>query len=107
MIRVTYWRKSNKVKIIGHAGSAPYGEDLVCAAVSALVYTLAANAAMLRDDGYTRRIITKIEPGNSEIDIIPKRRYKNSTALVVSTVCVGFGLLAKQYPEYIQFREII
>jgi len=25
--------------MVGHAGAAPYGEDIVCAAVSAIVYT--------------------------------------------------------------------
>lgn len=38
MIEVTFG--PNQITVEGHAGAAPKGEDLVCAAVSMLVYAL-------------------------------------------------------------------
>ena len=107
MIHVEYHRKLHKVIIKGHAGSAPHGEDLVCAAVSALTYTLAANACELRDGGYTRHINTKVDAGDSEISVVPTSRYASVAELVISAVCVGFEVLAEQYPDYVKFHEIL
>ncbi|MGM8364706.1 ribosomal-processing cysteine protease Prp [Virgibacillus sp. W0181] len=48
MIKVTIFRKGNKIhgfQLEGHAGSGPYGYDLVCAGVSAVSFG-AVNAVM-------------------------------------------------------------
>ena len=50
MIDVTYDRKRLILKVKGHAHSGEAGHDLVCAAASILVYTLAANAAACAGD---------------------------------------------------------
>ena len=46
-----------KIKITGHAGYADAGKDIVCAAVSGIVYTLLANAPDVQ----------KVAPGDVEI----------------------------------------
>ena len=40
MIRVTYEPREHRLRVEGHALAAPAGEDLVCAAASALAWTL-------------------------------------------------------------------
>ena len=43
MITADYWTKGREMilRVHGHANTAPKGQDLVCAGVSALVYALA------------------------------------------------------------------
>ncbi len=106
MIRVVYNRKTRRVTVKGHAGAAPKGNDIVCAAVSALTYTLAANALDLKDCGFTRRVMTRLDHGDSEIHVTPKRPWRGTTDLVFSSVCVGFRLLAENYPKYIEYQEV-
>ena len=50
MIEVIYYREKNRVSISGHAFSGEAGHDLVCAGVSALAYTLAANVGNMEED---------------------------------------------------------
>lgn len=50
----------------GHAGAGAKGEDLVCAAVSALVYALAYNLAVL-EGGKIRDVQILLEDGAAKI----------------------------------------
>ena len=104
MIQVTYNRRSHKITAKGHANSAEKGVDLVCASASVLLYTVAANALDLKEKGYARHVTTKIKEGDSEIVCVPKCQYKAATDLLISAVCVGFELLAKQYPENVSYE---
>lgn len=107
MITVTYYRKLHRVTIKGHAKADEKGKDLICAAASVLSYTLAADAMELRDRGATRHIVTKLDEGDAEISVVPKSRYASVTELVLSSVCVGFELLANQHPNNITFHEVL
>ena len=51
MIRAVF--DGTHVTVCGHAGHAPAGQDIVCAAVSALVYALAGS---LEETGQAARI---------------------------------------------------
>ena len=104
MIQATYYRKYNRLTVTGHAGSAEHGHDLVCASASMLAYTLAANVANMADNGQVREPIMKLDEGNTEISCNPRHNLKASVALVFDSVCVGFELLAHDYPEFIQYE---
>lgn len=56
MIRVRF--EENRLTVCGHAGYAARGEDIVCAAVSALVYALIGD---LQERGLVRELV--IRPG--------------------------------------------
>ena len=100
MIQAVYYRKYNRLTVTGHANSAEPGHDLVCASASMLAYTLAANVANMADHGQVREPIIKNEPGDAEISCNPRHNLKASVTLVFDSVCVGFALLQKDYPEY-------
>ena len=104
MIHAIYYRKYNRLAVTGHAGSAEKGHDLVCASASMLAYTLAANVANMADNGQVRQPIIKTEEGNTEISCSPRHNLKASVTLVFDSVCVGFDLLAHEYPEYISYE---
>ena len=104
MIQAVYYRKYNRLTIEGHARSAEPGHDLVCAAASVLAYTLSANVANMADHGQVRQPIIENTPGKTEISCNPVSRHKSTVALVFDSVCVGFELLALNYPEYISYE---
>jgi uncharacterized protein YsxB (DUF464 family) len=103
MIEVTYYREHNRVTVSGHAHSAEYGRDLVCAAVSALVLTLEANVRHLAAKDYVTAYTARLEPGDAEISCSPRNRYRKSVRQVCMSVCVGFEVLAEKYPDYISY----
>ena len=103
MIDVIYYRERNRVTVNGHAKSDEYGKDLVCAAVSALTLTLAANVGNLTAKDYVTAHTVKLDPGDAEISCNPRTRYRDSVKQVFMSVCTGFEVLANQYPDYIQY----
>ena len=104
MIQVTYYRSYNRLTVTGHAGSAEPGEDLVCASASMLAYTLAANVANMADSGQVRQPIIKTDAGDAEISCNPRHNLKASVTLIFDSVCVGFELLAHDYPEFVKYK---
>ena len=104
MIQVVYHRKFHRLTVIGHAGAAEPGHDLVCASASILAYTLAANVANMADAGQVREPIIQNNEGDTEISCNPRHNLKASVTLVFDSVCVGFELLAHDYPEYVSYE---
>ena len=104
MIQAVYYRKYNRLTVKGHAKSAEPGRDLICAAASALAYTLAANVANMADNGQVREPVMNMNEGDTEISCRPRHNLKATVTLVFDTVCAGFDLLAHQYPEYISYE---
>ena len=104
MIQAIYYRNYNRLTVTGHANSAEPGHDLVCASASMLAYTLAANVANMADAGHVRQPIIENTVGNTEISCNPKHNLKNTVTMVFDSICVGFELLAHDYPEYISYE---
>ena len=104
MIQAIYYRKYNRLTVTGHAGAAEPGHDLVCASASMLAYTLAANVANMADAGQVRQPIIKNNAGDTEISCNPRHNLKATVTLVFDSVCVGFELLAHDYPEYVSYE---
>ena len=92
MIRITRQGETS-LKLEGHAGSDVYGKDLVCAAVSALVLTL---AEAVKDKPGAEVIL---KPGDSQI------RCDQEAEAVFDCICKGFALLAEKYPEYVCYSR--
>ena len=86
MIQVTYWPRIPMVRARGHACAGPKGQDLVCAAVTALLLTLRENGRGV------------LEPGKAEIRGEPEQEP------VFKGISRGFALLADHYPGHIHFE---
>ena len=104
MIHAVYYRKYNRLTVTGHAGAAETGHDLVCASASMLAYTLAANVANMADHGQVREPVIQNNPGDTEISCKPKHNLKATVTLVFDSVCVGYELLAHDYPEFVSYE---
>lgn len=104
MIEVTYYHQYNRVTIKGHALAAEPGHDLVCAGVSALAYTLAANVGQMETTGQVREVVARLDPGDAEISCKAKGKYGAIVERIYQTVCVGFEILAVSHPQYISYE---
>lgn len=104
MIQVIYHRGQHKVTVKGHAQSGEAGHDLVCAAASALAYTLAANVANMADKELVQEPVMSLKPGDTEVSCQPDSDYTSTVAMVFDAVCVGFELLYDNYPAYISYE---
>ena len=106
MVEVTYSRQRHRLTAVGHAGSGQPGQDLVCAAVSALVLTLSANVAELAIAGKLRRHLLRLEEGDTWIGCVSQPKLEPVVTMIFDTVCSGFELLQTLYPENIRYRVI-
>ena len=106
MIDITYHRKFHRVTIKGHAHSAELGRDLVCAAVSALTYTLAGNVDALHQSGVAKNTIVQLREGDTEIQCDANRKDRPVVIVVFDAVCVGFQMLQECHPDYIRYTVV-
>lgn len=106
MITVTYNRKKHTLTCRGHAQSGEAGHDLICAAASILIYTLGTNVDFAKNSGYAKSARIHLEPGNAEIRCKAFSRYSHKIGAIFSEICVGFELLARDYPKNIEYKLI-
>ena len=103
MIKIIYEEDPEGGKLTmraeGHAGYAPAGQDIVCAAVSCLMQTLAYSAA---EDERTSSCIYQGKDG-------PVVSVQASDSVLMrdkfELVADGLDLLAEQYPENVSFKK--
>lgn len=90
----------------GHAGAAPKGEDLVCSAVSILLYTAAQRCLEhYSEEQLQQWPITELESGCNRIAADARKDCVNKVRETFETVMTGMRLLAKQYPQYVAVQE--
>lgn len=94
MIEIIYYREHNRLTMQGHAGTAPIGEDIICAAATILARTLAANVKHLCDIGAATEPIIELEEGSAAISCKANHKYRSTVQSVFEAVCVGFEILA-------------
>ena len=101
MTKVLYEPTMWHLRIEGHAGSAPKGEDLVCAGVSALGFTL-----LLAAGEYYADIVTDEDSGLMEVTLKPQNVEESAYCFVVmNTIADGLELLAGQFPEFVSYER--
>ena len=107
MTEIVYSHNDMKVTVKGHAESGKRGHDLVCAAVSALVYTLAENinAHSQHFEGMSASI--RLDEGDAEIVCTECPSVLRAVIdIVFTTVCTGFEMLAQNYPENVKYTVV-
>ncbi|AUW93171.1 ribosomal-processing cysteine protease Prp [Sulfobacillus sp. hq2] len=104
MIKIVVERDSqgsvHRLRVTGHAGQAPYGKDIVCAAASALSETLIM--------GLTRVERTPIEYrlDDGVLDLHITDKLSESSRSILETFCLGFKDLADTAPDFVRYREM-
>ena len=96
------------MKVKGHAGFADPGKDVVCAAVSTLVYTLAQNVSDFYSLGWLRKEpCLKLVDGGSKITCTPRIEHRNAAKLVFIAIQRGMEMLAINYPDFIGITKLV
>ncbi|MBS4900431.1 MAG: ribosomal-processing cysteine protease Prp [Clostridiales bacterium] len=96
MIKI--YNSATGITIRGHAGYAPQGQDIVCAAVSALAYNLIASIKELTTD--------RIEYTTTSGDFfISHRTLSDKANLLVRSFFVGVKNIADSYPGTIEITD--
>lgn len=107
MISVRVRRTVGKVKqvtVSGHAGHAPKGEDLICAAVSALVQTfLFSLQRLLHVD-----VATDVSEGFLSLTLPPDldELVSRDVTLLTDSMLVGLDEIDKSYPGFLEVIQV-
>lgn len=88
------------LSMAGHAGTAPKGQDIVCAAATMLMYTAAQAALDMGSRGELQRPPSvKLDDGNACASFRPKKEAMEKGRLVLDVIRRGLEVLGKRYPE--------
>ena len=107
MIRITLFKNGSDkcygFKLLGHAGYAESGEDIVCSAVSALTINTINAIETFTEDDFS--ISQDEETGMIEFMMAadPLNRSSDSQ-LLLDTLVLGLSSIEEQYSEFIQLE---
>lgn len=91
------------LELTGHANSASYGRDLVCASASILAYTVAQSAISMEQRHELREPPDiSLDPGNSHIRLLPTAQRYHDCVQLFAFAHTGYRLLAHKYPDYVR-----
>ena len=88
------------IKAVGHAGYAPIGQDIVCAAFTILMSTLAEHIECNSDLLIEYKI--DIKPGYAEINCVPKNEYRMEIKGIFDVIDTGINILLNEYPKNVE-----
>lgn len=103
MINITFHPKTLELKVKGHAHHGKKGEDIVCAAISTLFYTL-VEALQQSEDMMASSLSFDDNDGNGYIKCSPKEEYIGNITRTYWTILVGMELIANNYPKNVTFK---
>jgi uncharacterized protein len=105
MLEVTFYRDDDRLAGLsasGHADFAEHGQDIVCAAVSAIL-----QAVRLGLTQYARAELTvRQRPGELELTWPQDRRTEESLRAIVATAELAVEEIARQYPDHVRLHRI-
>lgn len=109
MIQVRVWRdeerRVSRVFVQGHTNSAPYGEDLVCAAVSGISIGL-VNAI----ESLFGIQVHAEDDGDGKVDCcLPEgldSAKMDQIRLIMQAMVIALEGIAEQYPAYVRMEYI-
>ncbi len=105
MIKIKFTPKTFTLDIIGHAGHGKKGEDIVCAAISSLFYTLGEalyeSRHMMAED-----IVFSDDDGNGHLSCKPKKEYEANISLIFWTILKGFEMIEKNYKKNVKLSVV-
>ena len=103
----TMWnagRTQYTVKAEGHAGAGKYGSDIVCAAVSVLMQTLANEVEEAARAGALTLGVVAHGDGWMKVEVTPTDSICNTMEAWVEFVQDGLDAIAQSYPDNVQLE---
>lgn len=93
-----------EVKAEGHAGAGEYGQDIVCAAVSVLLQTLANEVTEAARAGLLAVGVVARGDGWMKVEMTPTDQTQDMADAWVELVQDGIDALAESYPENVELE---
>lgn len=93
-----------EVKAEGHAGAGKYGQDVVCAAVSVLLQTLANEVTEAARAGLLAVGVVAHGDGWMKVEMTPTDQTQDMADAWVELVQDGIDALAESYPENVELE---
>lgn len=106
MTEIVYERDRHRVEIKGHTAYKTLGQDVLCAGVSSLAFTLAEKVSAMSAAEQVEDATVYLEPGNTLIGCRAYPGTENVITLIFDTICTGFEILAINAPEYVSYKMI-
>ncbi len=95
------------LRLVGHAGYAERGKDIICASASILVYTVAQMMADLHEQGRMQEApFVRLDEGDAAIRVKPNTWGMADASHAYLMAQTGFELLQSNYPEYLQLTKL-
>lgn len=111
MIKGTFCRDEEghlvSFQLTGHAGSGPYGEDIVCAAVSALAISTVNGIEALA--GFTPEVeMDDLEGGYLAMTLknVMNKEQLNISQILLENLLLGLQAIALENNEYVMIQTI-
>ena len=106
MLEVTFYRDAHDrtaaISALGHADFARHGEDVVCAAVSAVL-----QAARLGLERYAGAALeARQKAGELHLRWPPRRRDLESVRAIAATAELAVSAIARRFPEHVALRHL-
>ena len=88
----------------GHAGYAEEGQDIICAAVSALVVNTVNSVETLTDDLYQ----IDVNQEDAEIDVVFTEELSKEGSLLLRSLILGLTSVEEEHGQYLDviFKEV-
>jgi uncharacterized protein YsxB (DUF464 family) len=106
VLEITFYRDDRDrftgVSASGHAEFAEYGNDVVCAAVSAILQAARLGLMQVADAGVEARQA----PGNLELAWPESDADRESVRAIVATAELAVGEIARQHPEHVRLHRV-
>lgn len=106
-IEINKKKNEYRLKVSGHAGygeknSLPSGCDIVCAAISAISFTMLQRVKDMENEGKIISANMKYDPGYVFIHVIVKENFTDELIWTIETVKTAYELLSESYPEFVK-----
>ena len=98
MIVITH--TPGKISVKGHAGYAPHGQDIVCAAISTLLQVFVEAVDKFTND----KINTKMAAGNA---VILYEHLTEQAQLLMNAFLLGVEMIAESYPDNVKYVQAL
>lgn len=105
MTRIVYEPERFMLSMEGHAGAGRFGEDLICAGLSALWNALECVMTADRMSVRCLRPVIRYGDGLRAIECSPDEEMETACKMALRTAAAGMRWMAEKFPSFVSYEE--